>query len=209
MIRAFQPLVRSLAVSGALALAACASAPIHYYTLIAPATQASSASTRSGPAFELLPVGVPAQDDQPQLVVRQGSQGVALLQGERWIAPLADELRGALSVDLAQALGGTDMTGLPHGDAPVMRIKVDVRRFDSQPGGYALLDAAWSVRQVGGPEGNGTGQALACVSHLNVPVGPGYEALVQGHQQALATLAGQVAAAARGLPAGTATCPAG
>ena len=60
---------------------------------------------RPGVAFELLPVSVPAQDDQPQLVIRQGGQGVALLQSERWIAPLGDEIRGALSADLTPRAG--------------------------------------------------------------------------------------------------------
>lgn len=195
--------LRLAALVAALALGACASAPTHYYTLVAPATAAPSGDAH-GPAFELLPVGIPAQDDQPQLVVRQGGQGVALLEGQRWIAPLADEIRAALSADLAGALGHPDVSGLAHGDEPVVRVKVDVRRFDSQPGGYAWLDAAWSLRLLGGDAG---GPQLACTSQFRESVGPGYDALVQGHQQALAQLAASIAQAARGLAAGTARCP--
>lgn len=191
----------------ALALAGCASAPMHYYTLIAPAAAAAPAAVSPGLAFELLPVSVPAQVDQPQLVIRQGGQGVALLNGERWIAPLGDEIRGALSADLAQALGRPDVSGLAHGSERVARIKVDVRRFDSQPGGYALLEAAWSVRLLGGSEAD-TGQVLSCTSRFMQPVsGSGYDALVRGHQQALGKLAEQVAAAVRGLAGGSAHCP--
>lgn len=190
-------------IAAALALGACASAPTHYYTLIAPAAEAPAA-TSPGLPFELLPVSVPAQDDQPQLVIRQGGQGVALLDGHRWIAPLGDEIRGALSADLAQALGRPDVTGLAHEDARVARIKVDVRRFDSQPGGYALLEAAWSVRVLGGAASGGT---LACTSRFNQPVAGGYDALVQGHQQALGRLAGEVADAVRALAVGSARCP--
>ena len=200
--------LRLAALVAALALGACASAPTHYYTLVpsAQVPSAAPASSGGGPAFELLPVGIPAQDDQPQLVVRQGGQGVALLEGERWIAPLADEIRAALSADLAGALGRPDVSGLAHGGEPVVRVKVDVRRFDSQPGGYALLDAAWSLRLLGGEAG---GPQLACTSQFREPVGPGYDALVQGHQQALAQLAAGIAQAARGLAAGTARCPEG
>jgi uncharacterized lipoprotein YmbA len=188
----------------ALALGACASAPMHYYTLIAPAAEAQAA-TSPGLPFELLPVSVPAQDDQPQLVIRQGGQGVALLDGHRWIAPLGDEIRGALSADLAQALGRPDVSGLAHQDARVARIKVDVRRFDSQPGGYALLEAAWSVRVLGGDAPGGT---LACTSRFNQTVsGSGYDALVQAHQQALGRLADEVADAVRALAGGSARCP--
>lgn len=196
---------RLAALGAALALGACASAPTHYYTLV-PLASAAPEQGGSGPAFELLPVSIPAQDDQPQLVVRQGGQGVALLQGERWIAPLSDEIRSALSADLAGALGHPDVSGLAHAGGPVVRIKVDVRRFDSQPGGYALLEAGWSLRLL---EGDGASRSLACASSFNQPVGAGYDALVQGHQQALARLADQIARAARGLAGGDARCPGG
>jgi hypothetical protein len=194
------------AAATALVLAACASAPVHYYTLIAPAPAQAAVDRGAPPAafqFELLPVGIPAQADQPQLVIRQGGQGVAPLGGERWIAPLAQEVRGALSADLAQALHTQDVTGLPAGDKPRLRIKVDLRRFDSALGDYALIDAAWSLRLLPG------GTALACTSQVREPVGAGYDALVEGHQRALARLAAQIAQAAGPVAAGqAAACPA-
>jgi hypothetical protein len=197
-----------LAAATALVLAACASAPVHYYTLIAPASAPAQAAVDRGapPAafqFELLPVGIPAQADQPQLVIRQGGQGVAPLGGERWIAPLAQEVRGALSADLAQALHTQDVSGLPAGDKPRLRIKVDLRRFDSALGDYALIDAAWSLRLLPG------GTALACTGQVREPVGAGYDALVEGHQRALARLAAQIAQAAGPVATGQAVaCPA-
>jgi uncharacterized lipoprotein YmbA len=191
-----------LAAALALALAACASPPARYYTLIAPA-QAGQSAQAAPFQFELLPVGIPAQVDQPQLVIRQGGQGAVPLGGERWIAPLADEVRSALSAGLSQELHAQDATGLPGGGKPRLRIKVDLRRFDSAPGEYALIDAAWSVRQLQGDA------ALACTSHVRETVGPGYDALVEGHQRALAELAGQIAQTAGAVAAGqTPACPA-
>jgi uncharacterized lipoprotein YmbA len=199
-------------MAAVLGLAACASAPLHYYTLIPPALippagdGVASPAMESGAAlpFELLPVSVPAQVDQPQLVVREGSQGVALLEGERWIAPLGDELRGALSADLARELHSQDVSGLPGNDKPRLRIKLDVRRFDSQPGSYALIEGNWSVRVLHGAEET----AVACTSRVSESVGPGYDALVQGHQQAIGQLAAQIATASRALAGGqAATCP--
>lgn len=191
-----------LAVAFALALAACASAPVHYYSLIAPATTQAVTDTQTAPfQFELLPVGIPAQADQPQLVIRQGGQGVVPLDSERWIAPLAQELRGALSADLAQAMRTQDATGL-SGGKPRLRIKVDLRRFDSAPGDYALIDAAWSLRLLQGDA------SLACTSQVREPVGPGYDALVEGHQRALARLAGEIAQVAGPVAAGRSpACP--
>lgn len=195
----------------ALALAACASAPLHYYTLVAPAAEVAGApgtpATASGPSlpFELLPVGVPAQVDQPQLVVRSGGQGVAPLDGERWIAPLDDEVRSALSADLARELDNQDVSGLPDSGKPLLRVKLDLRRFDSQPGSYALIEGAWSVRVLHAPHAG----ALACTSRIMERVGPGYDALVQGHQRAIGRLAAQIAVAARALGNGQpAACPA-
>lgn len=188
----------TLAGASALGLAGCASAPVHYYTLAPPV----AAAVRAVPApypFELLPVNVPAQVDVPQLVVRTGGQGMQLLDGQRWVAPLGDEIRGALSADLAQALGVADMSGLPGNGKPRLRIMLDVRRFESVPGDHALIQAAWSLRLTGGSGGQG---ALACVSVASAKVGPGYDALVAGHQQALASLATRIAAAARAYEAG-------
>jgi hypothetical protein len=191
-----------------LVLAACGSAPAtRFYTLVAPASAdvaPSGAATAGAFQFDILPVSVPAQVDQPPLVVRQGDQGVAVLQGERWIAPLGDEVRAALSADLARDFHAQDVSGLPAGNKPVVRIKLDVRRFDSMPGNYALIDAAWSVRPLKG------GDALACASRINEPVGSGFDALVQGHQRAIARLAGQIGAAAGALAAGNKpVCPPG
>ncbi|MET3652358.1 PqiC family protein [Dyella japonica] len=190
----------------ALVLGACGSAPpLRYYTLVPPAGgEATVAPTAQPFQFELLPVTVPAQVDQPQMVVREGGQGVDVLQGQRWIAPLGDEVRGALSADLTRDFRAQDVTGLPsHGNA-VVRIKLDIRRFDSVPGSYAYIDAAWSVRPLKGGDG------VACTSRLSETVGQGYDALVQGHQQAINRLAGQIGAAAAAMANGQGTsCPQG
>jgi uncharacterized lipoprotein YmbA len=201
--------MRLLGIGAALTLAACASAPLHYYTLVPPANEpmdeAAVPATAALP-FELLPVGVPAQVDQPQLVVREDGQTVALLNGERWIAPLGDEVRSALSADLSRELHSEDVSGLTGNGKPLLRVKLDLRRFDSQPGSYALIEGSWNVRVLHGPHAG----VLACSSRISETVGPGYAALVQGHQRAIGQLAAQIAGVARALGNGqVAACPAG
>jgi uncharacterized lipoprotein YmbA len=188
---------------GALALGACGSKPpTHFYTLVPPAGAVVEPAGRVSFQFELLPVSVPAQVDQPPLVVRQGEQGVAVLQGERWVAPLSDELHSALSADLARSFHAQDVTGLSTGGKNAVRIKLDVRRFDSVPGGYAFIDAAWSVRPLKGGDG------VTCTSRVSEVVGSGYDSLVEGHQRAVAQLAGQMGAVAQAMTAGQhPTCP--
>ncbi|MFA6231357.1 MAG: PqiC family protein [Rhodanobacter sp.] len=199
--------MRVLTACAILGLAGCASAPLHYYTLVPPAGVPTNAGQTAGPPFELLPVSVPAQVDQPQLLVRQGGQGVALLGSERWIAPLGDEVRSAMSADLSAELNSQDVSGLPGNGKPRLRIKLDLRRFDSEPGSYALIEAAWSVRLLSGGD---HAEPVACSSLIRETVAPGYAALVQGHQRALGQLAAQMAAVARSLAAGEpARCPTG
>lgn len=169
-----------------------------------PLAVAPSASP-AGFVIEVLPVTVPPQVDQPQLVLRQGASKVVMLDDQRWVASLADEVRGALSADLAAQLNTHDVYGLPKPKGTSsLRVKVDVRRFDSQLGGNATVEASWTIR---GGEGD-AGAVTACASSVSEPAGASYDDLVQAHQRALATLAGRIAEAARGVAAGSVgACP--
>lgn len=178
----------------ALLLGACAGSPVtHHYTLVVPDLGAAvltqgTPSPASGPLFEVLPVRVPAQVDVPELVLRQGSGELSLAETELWIAPLAVEIRDALSRELARR-GGRDAHGLSLADtAAVQRIRLTVRRFDSEWSRRAVFEAVWAV----GPQ---AGPTLSCETRIVEPVGAGYEALVRGHQKALAMLATQISSA--------------
>jgi uncharacterized lipoprotein YmbA len=176
-------------------LAACSSAPTHFHTLIPPSTALASAAAPF--VIDVQAVGVPPQVDQPALVLRQGASGIAVLDGERWASPLGDEIRGALAADLSTRLGTHDVHGLPRAkDSKVVRVQFDVRRFDSEVGGNATLEASWSVR--------GAEAASTCASRVSEPAGSSYDSLVDAHQRALAKAADQVAAAVRAVAAGQA-----
>ena len=200
----FQRLSRTIAAILIAALAACSSAPTHFYTLQHEAAPTANAAPASSAPFqiEVLPVAVPPQVDQAEFLVRQSDQRVAVLDNERWAAPLAAELRGAFAADLATALGTRDVYGLPRAPAvPVYRIVIDVRVFDSWPGRHARIQADWSVR------GNTEAALVTCTSTASEDVGADYDALVQGHQRAIARIAADIAATVRGIAAGGAACP--
>lgn len=180
----------ALPVLVALLAIGCASAPTRYYTLV-PAATTTTVAEPADFAFDLTKVTLPAQVDQPQLIVRQAGAGVALLESEHWIAPLADEIRGALTETLVTRHGAQNVSGLAQAGRSLVRISVDVRRFDSEPGKQAVIEAGWSLRRV--PD---DAPAITCSSRIAEPVGPGYDALVQGHQRALARLAAAIAAPA-------------
>jgi len=174
-----------------LALAACSTAPTQFYTLMPPPSAAPPLSASF--QIEVQSVDLPPQVSTPQLVVRTGGSEMVPVDTRRWIAPLGDEIRDALSADLSRQLGVRDVYGLPGGGTapgmPVWRINVKVQRFESALGAYARIDTVWTLRRAGDQA-----IALTCGSSISESVQPGYPALVEGHQRAVAQLAAQIAA---------------
>ncbi|WP_196485992.1 PqiC family protein, partial [Burkholderia cepacia] len=108
----------------------------------------------------------------------------------------ADEIRRALSDDLAARLGTIDVanSAYPPG-VPVYRISVNVQRFESWPGKRAAVDAVWSVRSLA------TQAVMTCRTSVAEPIADGYDALVAGHRRALDVIATQAAAGVRAMAA--------
>lgn len=187
-------LIRLCQLATVISLAACSSAPVHYHTLLAPAEPSAVTGQPAPFLIEVLPVGVPVQVDLPQLVVRQGSSGVAVLDGERWAGPLADEVRTALSAQLTRNLGTQDIAGLAHpSDRQLVRIKVQIRRFDIWPGRGVQLDVGWSLG-VADEAGNAR---LTCQVQMEATEPGRYPELVQAQQRLIAELADRIGAEAR------------
>ena len=200
---------RLACVTAAAALAVgCAGAPVtHFHTLLPAAAQAVGASSAippagGGAAWTLAAVTSPAQVNRPQWVVRGDGETLAVLENERWIAPLTDELRAAVTERLATRLGSYG--GLP----PVVgrtgwQVRIAVQRLDAAPGRYARLDAGWTLGAA-----DAAGAALACRSVFEQPVAGGYAALADGHRGNVARLADAIAAALLAADRGEArACP--
>lgn len=191
--------LKLMLLAAALGLGACTSTQTHYYTLIAPMGATSTAASKPMPfQFEMLPVIMPVQVDQPPLVVRQGNGSLAILDTERWGSPLGDEFHDALTPQLERRFGSRDMAGLPkNSDQPTLSIRTDVRRFESMPGNYALIDVVWTLglRDAGATAGSKR-QSLTCSSVIREQAGDGMENLIIAHQKAVAQLADKIAATA-------------
>lgn len=174
-----------------LGLAACnASAPVRHYTLLNPQADVRSQGAPAGFVVEVLPVTVPEYLNQPQLVVRLDDLGMlAVLDDERWLGPLDEEIRSALSAQLVDRLGTLDVAGLSWpGNAQVIRVKLQIRRLDAWPGKRAQLEAGWTLGDARQP-----GDArLVCHGRFEEPAGSGYPALVQAQQRLIAALARQI-----------------
>ncbi|AGI24310.1 hypothetical protein H681_12200 [Pseudomonas sp. ATCC 13867] len=179
------PKLPTLLIAGLLPLFwGCSSAPIHYHTLVP-----SQPERGTGSNIRVERVSLPPQVDRSQIVVRQGGSGLAILETEWWGANLVDEFQNALQ----------DQLGSPSGGLAPALVQVEVQRFDSVPGRYALLDATWRLKRPGVQED------LTCRTTVQSPADNRVESLVSAHQANLRKLADAVARAAR---SGQGRCPA-
>jgi hypothetical protein len=185
-----------------VALAGCGSTPpTHFHSLVAPVASTGNAAAvvpASSVRFEVLPVALPVQVDVPQFVVRLTDGSMTVLEHERWIAPLADEIRSAVALRVGQALA--DVPSASSGASPgVWRVGIDVQRFDSALGRAASVQLQWSLQPAGGTA------VLRCQARYEEAVGSGASALAAGHRavfERLGDVIGQAvkAAAAGGAP---------
>jgi uncharacterized protein len=186
----------AVALCLAIALPGCGttSTPARFHSLVAPPDDAAARATRSAPDLrvELMPVTLPAQVDVPQIVVRLPDDSLRALEHERWIAPLADEIRTALRLRIDAALGAAPAAAA----AAPWRVALDVQRFDSALGGAASLQVTWSLQQ------QGSGALLRCRVTDRQAVADGPVALVAAHRAILERLGDAIARALRSAAAG-------
>ncbi|WP_237703467.1 membrane integrity-associated transporter subunit PqiC [Dickeya dadantii] len=144
--------------------------------------------------MRVLPVDVPAQVDRQQVVIRTGQDGAMILDGDRWLSPLSDEIHTALSSLLAQRLGVSNASGQPlPRDAPALRIHMQIRRFDSWPGQFVSLDADWSLTAKNGDKH----LKLSCRSQLTERAAGDLTQLFSAWQKIIERVATQMAETAR------------
>jgi uncharacterized lipoprotein YmbA len=199
-------------LAGAALLAGCASDATHFYTLLSPAADAPAAAAPAGFAIDVQRVRIPVQVDQPELVVRQGGGEVALVETRRWIGPLADEVRGALSAQLSRSLGAHDVGQvMPPAGAPVYRIVVDVQQLDGWLAHSVALDAVWTVSLLNDRGIADPARSWTCATRARQTIAAGYAPFVTGTQQTVATMAGEIgaliSAAQRGGDPRAVRCP--
>ncbi|MEB2515813.1 PqiC family protein [Pseudomonas sp. YuFO20] len=167
-------------------LAACRSDPIQFHTLT-PAQPVVNSRSTAGIQIEMLTV--PPQVDRPQIVVREGNTGMAILETEWWGASLVDELRSALTDQM-----------INNNPQRRVSVRLEVQRFDSIPGQYGLLDVKWRLRTNNGSES----LMDTCRSTLQTPSGPSIDELVAAQQNNVRRLAALINQAAASTQKG---CP--
>lgn len=139
------------------------------------------------------PVKLPEYLARSQIVTRPGRNSLNLDEFNRWAEPLDQNFARVLAEDLASQLGTNRVVMYPwERSAGVQyQTKVDVARFNGEPGGRAVLEARWSVLK-GGKEIT----ARHTVIEKTLADGS-YETLVAAESQAVSDLSGEIADAIR------------
>ena len=147
------------AMGSILALCGCQSAPITYYTLT-PADHSGTTAGDGRPAIKAILVlrNLPAGIDTTQILIRTDDTRFRVEESGRWVAPLGDELRGALVDALRRQYDITVLESARHGDAPVPRIDLTVRKFDFVEGTSITLAVDWVLSS----PGHEPGSSLSC-----------------------------------------------
>ena len=170
-------LVASFCVMLAMfALCGCGSAPITYYTLT-PADHGTTAQSGK-PAVKAILVlrSLPAGIDTTQILIRTDDTRFRVEESGRWVAPLGDELRGALVDALRHQYGIIVLDSARHNDGPVARIDLTVRKFDVAEGSSVLLAVDWALSDTG----HEPGSSVSCQAEFT--------------ERAAGTVSGEVAA---------------
>jgi uncharacterized protein len=168
----------------------CRSVPITYYTLT-PADRSGNTAESGRPAVKAilvlrsLPVGI----DTTQILIRTDDTRFRVEEGGRWVAPLGDELRGAL-VDALRRQYGIMVDSARHNDAPVPRIDLTVRKFDLAEGSF-ILAVDWALSN----PGHEPSPSLSCQTELTETSAGSVAAAVAAGQAAVLKLSRALGAA--------------
>ena len=168
----------------------CTSAPVRYYTLT-PTPDKTLAASETTPTIDVRVVHTPPQLNRAELMVRTGPTEVTLLENERWAAPVNDEIKDALRLELQGRLGR--MAGLRPAFAK-LTLDIDVQHLEAEFGRYALLEASWSATLSATGQRSNDARARTCTFQADEKIGVGYGEIVEGYQREIAALADAIVA---------------
>jgi uncharacterized lipoprotein YmbA len=186
-----QALRRLLAAALCTTLAACASPREHLYSLErSPAASSGSVVPRA--TIVLGPVSIPAGVDRPQIVLRDDSQQLVVLEQQRWAAPLKESLPRLLAAELDRQRPDVRFVPLSSAAvaAPKARLAVDVAYFEVSRADGAVVAAHWIYRTGSADAPPLEGDAMA----RKPLTGTGYEAVVDALRGAVQQVAAEIAA---------------
>jgi len=200
------------AACAALAIAGCASPASRFYTLDASMpggmgaarSTAVAAARTPGIGVTVGPVAIPAVVDRPEMVITIGPNEVWPDEFNRWAAPLPDAIGLAIVGQLTVLLPSPYVTLLSQSPGVLadVRVAVEVQRFESVPGTYALVDAVFTVRN------SATGRTHTDrTTAREATADRSYDALAAAHSRAVARLSRDIEAAIAAMTGAPGTSP--
>jgi hypothetical protein len=170
--------------------AGCTSAPVRYYTLTPAADDALPAS-QATLAIDVRVVHTPPQLNRVELMVRTGPAEVTLLENERWVSPVNNEIKDALRLELQRRLDR--MTGLRAAFATIT-LDIDVQHFEAELGRHAVIEASWSAALSGTGQRSTGARVTSCMFQADERIVDGYAGMVEGYQREIGALADAIVA---------------
>ena len=141
-------MIRVIAISFVLLVAACAQTPpTQFYTLASLSQPQSSEAASEGITLALAPVSLPAYLDRPQIVTRLDATRMQIADFENWIEPLDSLIQRTLASNLQSDAGIRQVIRLPQRYTVEFDrgVEINLSRFETDQEGAAWIDADWLV----------------------------------------------------------------
>jgi uncharacterized lipoprotein YmbA len=121
--------------------------PTRFYVLT-PVVETVASPPYLGTVVAIGPVALPSYLDRPQIVTRSASNQVTIQEFERWAEPLPSSFARVLEQNLAASLGVPAVVryAATGGLSNVLKLEVDVLRFEANAGREAELRARWNLK---------------------------------------------------------------
>lgn len=194
---------RSCLVAGLLFLTACASTPMRYHALSegdVPRGMTSSGDVKI--LVEIAPVSLPDRVNRPEIVTSEADGRIRVLEFDRWVGDLSNEIELVLDRVLWKRLGAANVYQSPMNEAAVgprtyYRLNVSLSRFDVVVGEGATVDGTWTVRRLGGER-----RAMCRFATIQPLAGDSAEEIASALRQATRVFANAVAVSMERLQKG-------
>jgi uncharacterized protein len=168
----------------------CTSAPIRYYTLTPPADRAASVGD-AGLAVEVRVTHIPQPLQHSELMVRTAVTEMTLLENERWVSPLKEEIKESLRLGLQRRLARSAGSSSVYAK---LSLELDVQQLEAQLAQRAWLEVSWRATLIpANPKSTDT-RTVTCTFHAEQEIKGGYDAIVEGYQRDIAALAESIVA---------------
>lgn len=131
----------------ALLVAACASSPSPRYFRLAALAEPAAAASPAGAAVIIGPFQLADYLDRPQLVTRDGPNGVTVADYERWAEPLDANFQAVVAANVGRLLGSDQVLQFPAQAIAraARRVTGRVLQLDVDAAGLAVLEVQWGV----------------------------------------------------------------